>query len=163
MKTPFYDTVKAQQAFVYESLTWLDTRFRTNSRAKGRFVDCHNLQAEIHKTTGALPENFEVPRGTANVKGMLQVARMSGWLATQPQFQCIWAPADKCAIPPLMIGDLLTGKCHNREYHIAGYLGQVGDQHEAIISCFEGRGVIMANLLDPTWRDALVAVWRVVQ
>lgn len=152
--TPFYSTDERIAALLAEAATWIGTPFKTNHRAKGRSVDCHNLLYALHRATEALPE-FEIPRGRSGIAGQLQVRRMSDFFATRPEF------ADVTGQEPI-IGDILTGKTIGGEYHMGMFLGTINNQPKTCISALHD-GVKYVNLFDPTWSEPIIANWRVIE
>ncbi|MEM8550207.1 MAG: hypothetical protein AAGF10_05395 [Verrucomicrobiota bacterium] len=154
--TPYYSTPEKQQAYVQEALSWRGTAWRANSRAKGRVVDCGNLQAEIHKTTGALPASFVTPPVQSAVAGQRTLARMRQLLEPLPEF----IELDLAAA--LIPGDMLVFKVAGVEYHLAGYLGFIDGQHGMLCSSITKLGVCYPNLKDPTWSRHITGLWRVV-
>lgn len=152
--TPYYNTPERIAALHAEALTWLGTPFRTNGRAKGKAVDCHNLCYAIQRHTGAWPE-FEVPRGKSGIAGQLQVRRMSNFLETRPESVLV---KDRQPLP----GDIVTGNTVGGEYHMGLYLGTVNGQPHTVIMA-SPRGVTLSTLADPTLRHKIVAVWRPIE
>ncbi|MEO0797159.1 MAG: hypothetical protein AAFX93_18555 [Verrucomicrobiota bacterium] len=152
----YYSQRHRQRNFIQEAESWLDTKFRTNAKAKGKFVDCHNLQASIHIACGALGSDFPVPRGMSQVAAQRQIATMYRFLKNRPEFEEVQDGEYE-------VGDLLTGKAGNGEYHMAGYLGEYGEQEDCIITCISGPGVVIRNLRDPSWSNKLIGHWRIIE
>lgn len=154
MNTPYYNSPERVEALVAEARSWIGTPFRTNGRAKGRAVDCHNLCYAIQRAVGAWPE-FEVPRGQSGIAAQKQVRRMSQFFETRPESILV---ENGDPLP----GDVVTGRTIGGEYHMGLYLGDVDDQGKTIIMAKFG-GVVFVNLFDPTYLKKIVAIWRPIE
>lgn len=147
----WYNTEERLQTLFRVVAGWMQTPFMLNGKTK-EGCGCAGGQLGIHCETGAL-EDFELPRGTGRLGDQIALAHMSTFLETRPEFFRVHEE--------VQAGDIITGRTIVGEYHLGTFLGLWKGQQQSFIHCIPKYGMSHSNLLDPTYRDRLVAVWRI--
>jgi|SRR5581483_2221256 cell wall-associated NlpC family hydrolase len=158
--TPFFDTNEAREKFRAIALTWIGTKFVPHASLRGVGVDCVHLCAQIYKECGLFAE-YKFPSYTMDGGRHLEGSLVVDWVRNQPCFSMnLLGLVEKLQDNKPEIGDLVCFRVGKVIHHCGLYFMHSG---RMFVHALHRYGVCFGNLSDPTYRDAVTAIYRPIR
>lgn len=154
----FYTSQNRVNSLKHEARKWLGAPFFLNGVSM-EGVGCAGLQLMLHKSTGAVPLDMQIPMSSTRYSGQKDLRTMGKWLEKYPD------TFKKIKKSEMLPGDLFTFVFQGttREFHIASYLGDWGPRRKVFIHACPHFGVSLADLFDCTYSTTVLDAWTIVE